>query len=261
LLVDSHCHLDFDEFATDRDAVMARARAAGIGGFVTISIRVREFHRIRAVAEQYADVYCSVGTHPHYAHEELDVTVEDLVRLAAHPKVVAIGEAGLDTFLGNSPWEAQMQGLRNHIAAARATQLPLVIHSVRQDEAMASVLREESRKGAFPLVMHCFSGGPELAETNLSLGHYISFSGLLTFEENAHLREIARDLPADRILVETDAPSLAPVPHRDGRNEPAYIHHTIAVLAEARKTSVEEIARQTTENFYRLFRKIPPPKT
>jgi TatD DNase family protein len=259
MLIDSHCHLDFDEFATDRDAVIARARAAGIDRFVTISIRVREFDRVRAVAEQYADVYCSVGTHPHYAHDELDIGADDLVRLAAHPKVVAIGEAGLDTFFGNSPWEAQMQGLRNHIAAARATQLPLVIHSVRQDEAMAAVLSEESRKGAFPLVMHCFSGGAELAATNLSLGHYISFSGLITFEENTSLREIARDLPADRILLETDAPSLAPVPHRDARNEPAYVRHTVAVLAEARNASVETIARQTTENFYRLFKKIPAP--
>jgi TatD DNase family protein len=259
MLIDSHCHLDFDEFAADRDAVMGRARATGIGCFVTISIRVHEFDRILATAERYPDVYCSVGTHPHYAHKELDVTADDLVRIAAHPKVVAIGEAGLDLFFGNSPWEAQMQGLRNHIAAARETQLPLVIHSVRQDEAMAAVLSEESSKGTFPLVMHCFSGGPQLAATNLSLGHYISFSGLLTFEENTALRDIARDLPADRILVETDAPSLAPVPHRDQRNEPAYIRHTVALLAELRGTSVEEIARQTTENFYRLFRKVPGP--
>jgi TatD DNase family protein len=182
MLIDSHCHLDFDEFAEDREAVMARAAAAGVDAFVTISIRVKEFGRVLAVAERYPNVFCSVGTLPHFADDERDVTTADLVRHARHRKVVAIGEAGLDTFFGNASWDAQMGVFVNHIAAARETQLPLVIHSVRQDEAMATVLTEENRKGAFPVLMHCFSGGRALVETNLSLGHYISFSGLLTFE-------------------------------------------------------------------------------
>jgi TatD DNase family protein len=260
MLIDSHCHLDFDEFADDRDAVMARAAAAGVDAFVTISIRVKQFGRVLAMAERYPNVYCSVGTLPHFADEERDVTTADLVGHARHPKVVAIGEAGLDTFFGNASWDAQIEVLANHIAAARETQLPLVVHCVRQDEAMAAILDEETRKGAFPVLMHCFSGGRALAETNLSLGHYISFSGLLTFEENAGLREIARDIPSDRILVETDAPSLAPAPHRDERNEPAHIRHTLEALAEARSATVETIARQTTENFYRLFTKVPEHK-
>lgn len=257
MLVDSHCHLDFDEFADDIDAVMRRARTAGIRRFVTISIRVREAARILAVAERYDDVWCSVGTHPHYAHEEPEVTAADLVHLARHPRVVAIGEAGLDTFYGNAPWDAQTQSLRIHIDAARQTQLPLVIHSVRQDAAMADILVEESRVGAFPVVMHCFSGGRALARTNLELGHFISFSGLLSFDEHAALRELAAELPADRILVETDAPSLAPVPHLGQRNEPAYIRHTVALLASLRGVSETEIAAQTTANFHRAFGKVP----
>lgn len=257
MLIDSHCHLDFDEFEGDRDAALARAAAAGVEAFVTIGIRVRDFARVLAMAERYPNVYCTVGTLPHFADEERDVTEDELIALASHPKVVGIGEAGLDTFFGNASWEAQLDVLRTHIAAARATQLPLVIHSVRQDEAMAAILTEESRNGAFPILMHAFSGGPALARTALALGGYIAFGGLLGFEENAYLREIAPTIPADRLLVETDAPSLAPVPHRDERNEPAYIVHTARLLAGLRGIGVEELGRITTENFHRLFRKVP----
>ena len=226
---------------------------------VTICTRVRRFDQVRAVAEAYDDVFCSVGTHPHNAHEELDVTADELARLAAHPKVVAIGEAGLDYFYDKSPREAQAAGLRTHIAAARATGLPLVIHARDADADMAAILEDEAKKGAYPAVLHCFSSGRALAEAGIALGHYVSFSGMLTFRNAEALREIARDLPADRILVETDAPFLAPIPYRGKRNEPAYVAHTAAVLAEARGVGPDEIAATTTENFFRLFSKVPRP--
>ena len=257
MLVDSHCHLDFPDFAGDLDQVMARARAAGIGTMVTIGTRVRRFPQVLAIAERYDNIYCSVGTHPHNAHEELDVSADDLLRLSEHPNVVAIGEAGLDYHYDNSPREAQTAGLRTHIAAARRSGLPLVIHAREADDDLAAILREETEKGAFPAVLHCFSSGLALAEAGIALGHYVSFSGILTFKNSQTLRDIARDLPADRILVETDAPYLAPVPHRGKRNEPAFVAHTAAVLAEARGVSADEIAAQTTENFFRLFAKVP----
>lgn len=255
MLIDSHCHLDFDEFNPDRDAILARAAAAGVDAFLTIGIRVRQFARVLAVAEQYDNVYCTIGTLPHFADEERDVTTAELVAQAEHPKVIGIGEAGLDTFYGNASWDAQIDVFRAHIDAARQTQLPLVIHSVRQDEAMAQILTEESRKGVFPILMHAFSGGPRLAETALGLGAYLSFGGLLTFPENETSRQIAAAAPADRLLVETDAPSLAPVPHQDERNEPAHIVHTAQLLADLRHTDLASIGQQTTENFYRLFTK------
>jgi TatD DNase family protein len=258
MLVDSHCHLDFPDFAEERDAIIARALEAGVGRMVTISTRVRRFPDILAIAEAYPQVYCSVGTHPHNAGEETDVTVDDLVRLANHPKVVAIGEAGLDYFYDNAPRDAQAAGLRTHIAAARITGLPLVIHSRDADEDMASILTEETGKGAFPFVLHCFSSGRALAETGIALGGYVSFSGILTFKRSDALRDIARDLPHDRLLVETDAPYLAPQSRRGRRNEPSYVVETAGVLADAIGVSREEIGRLTTENFFRLFNKVPP---
>src|SRR5438067_10230626 len=223
MLVDSHCHLDFPEFAPELDAVVARAGAAGIGRMVTISTRVRLHAQVLAIAERFGEVTCSVGTHPHHAHEELDITADDLIARAQHPKVVGIGEAGLNYHYDNSPRDAQEQGFRTHIAAARATHLPLVIHSREADDDMARILEEESGKGAFPAVLHCFTGGPELARRALALGCYIGFTGIVTFKNSAALREIARSLPADRFLVETDAPYLAPNPYRGKRNEPAYV--------------------------------------
>lgn len=255
MLVDSHCHLDFPDFADELEAVVARAVDAGIGLMVTISTRVRRFEQVRAVANRFSEVYCSVGTHPHNAHEELDVTAADLARLSDGPKVVAIGEAGLDYFYDKSPREAQAAGLRTHIGAARMTGLPLVIHSRDADDDMAAILREETEKGAFPAVLHCFSSGPALARTGIELGHYVSFSGILTFRNSQQIRDIARDLPADRILVETDSPYLAPPPHRGKRNEPAYVAHVAAVLAETRGIGLDAVAAQTTNNFYRLFSK------
>jgi len=257
MLVDSHCHLDFPDFDSERDAVVERAMEAGVGCMVTICTRVRRFDGIRAIAERYDRVFCSVGTHPHNADEELDVTSQDLVALSQHPRVVAIGEAGLDYYYDNAPREAQATGFRRHIAAARETGLPLVIHARDADEDMAAILTEETGKGAFPFILHCFSSGRALAETGIELGGYVSFSGILTFKNSVELREIAADLPADRLLVETDAPYLAPVPHRGKRNEPAFVTHTAAVLAETRGVSTEDIHRQTSENFFRLFSRIP----
>jgi TatD DNase family protein len=259
MLVDSHCHLDFPDFAPELDAVVARAAAAGIGRLVTISTRVRHHAQVLAIAERFPSVTCSVGTHPHHAHEELDIGIEDLIMRADHPKVVAIGEAGLDYHYDNSPRDAQEQGFRTHIAAARATGLPLVIHTREADEDTARILEQESGKGAFPAVLHCYTGGPDLARRALALGHYISFTGIVTFKNSGALREIAKSLPADRFLVETDAPYLAPLSHRGRRNEPAYVVEVAKVLAETRGVSFEEICRQTSENFFRLFAKVPRP--
>lgn len=259
MLVDSHCHLDFPDFEGEVDALIERAGAAGIGLMVTISTRVRKFDRIRALAETHDEVFCSVGTHPHNAAEELDVTADELVRLANHPKVVAIGEAGLDYFYDRSPRDAQAQGFRTHIAAARRTGLPLVIHARDADEDIASILEEEAGKGAFPFVLHCFSSGAGLARRGVALGGYVSFSGILTFKKSDALRDIAREVPRDRLLVETDAPFLAPTPHRGKRNEPAFVAETARVLAETIGVGAEEIAELTTENFFRLFAKAKRP--
>jgi TatD DNase family protein len=257
MLVDSHCHLDFPDFAAERDSIVARAREQGIGRMVTISTKVQKFADIRAIAETYDDVFCSIGTHPHHADKEPDVTTADLVKFTNDPKVVAIGEAGLDYFRNNSSVEGQEQGFRRHIAAARETGLPLVIHAREADDDIARILEEESAKGAFPFVLHCFTGGPDLAKRGVALGGYVSFSGVITFKKNEALRAIAASLPKDRILVETDAPYLAPEPHRGKRNEPAYVTNTARVLASARNTDFETIAAQTTENFFRLFSKVP----
>jgi len=257
MLVDSHCHLDFPDFADDLDGVVGRARSVGIGRLVTISTRVRRLDGLLAITDRFADVFCSVGTHPHHAHEELDITTADLVAHTRHAKVVAIGEAGLDYHYDTGPRDAQEQGFRTHIAAARDTQLPLVIHSRDADDDMARILEEETGKGAFPAVLHCFTGGRDLAMRGVALGHYVSFTGILTFKNSQALRDIAAALPRDRILVETDAPYLAPSPHRGRRNEPAYVTETAKVLAQTRGVSADEIAHQTTENFFRLFSKVP----
>ena len=257
MLIDSHCHLDFPDFKDELDGVVARAKAGGIGRMVTISTRVRRQDELLAIAGRFPDVFCSVGTHPHHAHEELDIGAADLIERARHPRVVAIGEAGLDYHYHNSPRQAQEQGFRAHIAAARQTGLPLVIHSRDADEDMARILRQETEKGAFPAVLHCFTGNRALAETGIALGLYLSFTGILTFKKSDDLRAIAASLPADRILVETDSPYLAPGKYRGKRCEPAYVVETARTLAETRGVSFEDIARQTTDNFHRLFRKVP----
>jgi TatD DNase family protein len=260
MLVDSHCHLDFPDFAGDIDAIVARAGAAGIGRMVTISTRVRRLEALLDIAKRFPDVYCSVGTHPHHADEEDGIAANELIELTKHPKVVALGEAGLDYFYQNGSPQAQERGFREHIAAARATGLPLVIHTRDADADCGRILEDEMTKGSFRAVLHCYTGGHELAMKAIALGLSISFTGILTFKKSLMLRELAAELPADRIMVETDAPYLAPGKFRGRRNEPTYVVEVAKVLAEARGVSLEEISRQTTENFFRLFSKVPPPK-
>ncbi|HXF54076.1 MAG TPA: TatD family hydrolase [Hyphomicrobiaceae bacterium] len=256
MLVDHHCHLNFPQFA-DLDAVLERARAAGVGAFVTISTRIRRLADLLAIAAAHEDVYCSVGTHPHYAHEELDIPLQEIVRLAGHPKIVAIGEAGLDYHYTRSPPEAQAEGFRRHIAAARETGLPLEIHSRDADADTARILEEEHAKGPFPAILHCFTGGEELARRAVTLGLYVSFSGVVTFKKSDALRAVAKAVPLERMLVETDAPYLAPEPHRGKTNEPAFVVHTAAVLANVKGIAPKELAAVTTDNFGRLFTKVP----
>ena len=256
MLVDSHCHLDFPDFSAELDAVVARARAASIGRLVTISTLVGKFPMLRAIAERFDEVYCSVGTHPHHAAKEPNVTADDLIAAAKHAKVVAIGEAGLDYHYDNSPRDAQEKGFRTHIQAAREAKLPLVIHAREADHDIGRILEEESKRGGFPFVLHCFTGGDELARRGVALGGYVSFSGILTFKNGESLRKIAAALPEDRILVETDAPFLAPNPYRGKRNEPAYVAETARVLAETRGVSFDAIAKITSANFFRLFSKV-----
>jgi TatD DNase family protein len=257
MLVDSHCHLDFPDFADDLDAIVARAQAAGIGRIVTISTRVQRLPALLAIAERFANVYCSVGTHPHHADEEDGIRADELVELTRHPKVVALGEAGLDYFYEHGSREAQARGFRAHVAAARSTGLPLVIHTREADDDCGRILEEEMAKGSFRAVLHCYTGGRELAMKAISLGLSISFTGILTFKKSQALRDLAAELPADRLMVETDAPYLAPSKFRGKRNEPSYVVETAKVLAETRGVSLEQLSRQTTENFFRLFSKVP----
>lgn len=259
MLVDHHCHLDFPQFAEDLGGVVARARAAGVGTIVTISTHIRRFDTYREIAESHDDIFFSVGTHPHNAHEELDIPLHEIVRLAQHPKCVAVGEAGLDYYYQHSPREAQAEGFRRHIAAARETGLPLEIHAREADDDTAAILEDEHAKGAFPAVLHCFTGGRELAMRAMDLGLYISFSGVVTFKTAESLRAIAAEVPLERILVETDAPYLAPVPFRGKTNEPAFVAHTAAVVAEARGMPLAELAAASTENFFRYYSKAKRP--
>jgi TatD DNase family protein len=260
MLVDSHCHLDFPDFADDLDGIVERAAAAGIGRIVTISTRVRRLAALVAITERFPDVYCSVGTHPHQADEEDGISPDELIGLTDHPKVVALGEAGLDYFYQHGSREAQERGFRAHIAAARATGLPLVIHTREADEDCGRILEDEMAKGSFRAVLHCYTGGRDLAMKAISLGLSISFTGILTFKNSQALRDLAAELPADRIMVETDSPFLAPGKFRGKRNEPSYVVEVARVLADTRGVSLEEIARQTTQNFFRLFSKVPPPE-
>ncbi|MBM7325541.1 TatD family hydrolase [Agrobacterium sp. S2] len=257
MLIDTHCHLDFPDFEAERDDIIARAHASGVSQMVTISIRVRRLPELLKITEKYPSVFCSVGTHPNNADEELDISADELVQLAeSHEKIVAIGEAGLDYFYDTQKPEDQKTGLLRHIEAARRTKLPLVIHSRSADDDMAAILRSESGKGAFPFILHCFSAGPELAKTGVELGGYVSFSGILTFPKSQDIRDIAATVPLDRLLVETDAPYLAPKRWRGKRNEPSYVVNTAEVLAEVHGISFERMAEITTENAFRCFSKM-----
>ncbi len=256
MLVDSHCHLDFPEFAEDMPGVIARAQAAGVTRMVTISTRVAKADTYRAIAEAHPAVWYTVGTHPQGAGEEPDVPAEAIAALTDHPRCIGIGEAGLDYHYEDAAPEAvQERVLRAHIEAARTTGLPLVIHSRDADEHMEAVLRDERSRGAFKAVLHCFSSGARLAAVGVELGLFVSFSGIVTFRRSTALRDIARAVPRDRLLVETDAPFLAPEPHRGRRCEPAYTADTARSLAETLDLPFADLAALTTANFHRLFDK------
>lgn len=255
MLVDSHCHLDYPEFAEEFPDVLARAGEAGVGYMVTICTKVSEFSAVQAIAEAHDNIFCSVGVHPHDAADEGGVSTAELVRLAGGNKVVGIGETGLDFYYENSPRPAQAENFRSHIAAARETQLPLIVHTRDADGETVEILRDEMEKGAFPGLIHCFSVGKDVAACALELGLYISLSGIVTFKNAVELREIAKELPLDRVLVETDAPFLAPIPNRGKRNEPAFVVHTAACVAEIMGVAPDALADATTDNFFRLFDK------
>jgi len=259
MLIDSHCHLDFPDFAEELDEVVARARRAGVRRMVTICTRVSQFDRILAVAERFEDVVCTVGVHPHEAAVETDADTRRLVELARHPKVVGIGECGLDYYYEHSPRDRQQAQFRAHIAAARETGLPIVIHTRDADADTAAILAEEMRAGAFGGVLHCFSSGRALADAAVEMGLYISLSGIVTFKNAEELRQTAMAVPVERLLVETDAPYLAPVPMRGKRNEPAFVAHTAARVAELRGMPLAAFVAQTGANFFRLFDRTPRP--
>lgn len=256
MLIDSHCHLDYPDFEPDFTEIMSRARDAGVGTMLTIGTRLSTFDKVLAVAERFDNVYCTVGIHPHEAASE-SAEVAQLVELAKHPKVVGIGETGLDYFYDKSPRRAQRANFRTHIAAARETGLPVIVHTRDADSDTAIVLAAEMSMGGFTGLLHCFSSGEQLAEKALNKGFYISLSGIITFQKSTELRDIVAKLPLDRLLVETDAPYLAPVPHRGHRNEPSFVTHTASALAQLKNVTVSEIETATTDNFYRLFTKVP----
>ncbi len=259
MLVDSHCHLDFDDFKDNLDEVLNRAREAGVGHFLTIGISKPEFPKLQAIAEKYDDVSFSIAVHPHEAEKEgEEITTEELIKLVDHPKIVAIGETGLDYFYDHTPREAQQRNFREHIRACIATGLPLIIHTRDAEEDTIRILSEE-RKGhedKLTGVLHCFSSKREMAEYGLEIGFYVSFSGMLTFNKSQDIRDIAKDIPLDRLLVETDAPFLAPVPYRGKVCEPSYVVETAKYLAKVKDLPFNELEQATTDNFYRLFTKV-----
>jgi TatD DNase family protein len=255
MLVDSHCHLDFPEFATELEAVLTRARSSGVGHFLTIGTKLKNFAGVRAVAETAPDIHCTVGVHPHEAAEEPLSGPHVLLKESLHDKVVGFGESGLDYYYNHSPREAQIANFLAHIAAAREARLPLVVHTRDAEDDTIAILREQQEKDPITGVIHCFTGTARLAGAALELGFYISVSGIATFKKSDSLRATLREVPLNRLLVETDAPYLAPQPARGKRNEPALMVHTAAMLAELKNVTPDEIAAATTENFFRLFTK------
>jgi TatD DNase family protein len=259
MLIDSHVNLHAPQFDEDRDAVIARARAAGVRLMVEISDRLTTFEATHALAMVHDDIWCTVGVHPHEAKDAPDLTAQTLVDLAARPKVIGIGECGLDFHYDLSPRDIQATVFRRHIAAARETGLPLVVHTREADAVMGTILAEEHAAGPFKILMHCYTSGQELADLAVELGAWFSVSGIATFKAAEEVRAVIRTLPADRIIVETDCPYLAPMPHRGRRNEPAWVGHVLEKLAEIRGWSADEADRRTTDAFFALFDRIPRP--
>lgn len=259
-LVDSHCHLNFKDFSADVEEVIERARASGVRVMQTICTKMSEFEEIYAIADAHEDVYCSVGVHPHEAGVGAMVTVEELVEAARRPRVIGLGETGLDYFYEHSPREEQKESFRRHIEASRRTGLPVIVHTRDAEEDTLDILSEEMEKGAFIGLIHCFTSSKQLADRCIELGFYISLSGILTFKKATDLQEAAKALPLERLLVETDAPYLAPAPHRGKRNEPSFTLLTNRFLSELKGISEDECARITSENFFALFGKVTPPE-
>ncbi len=259
MLVDSHCHLDFPEFTEDFSAVLDRARAAGVRTLQTISTRLAAAAAIVEMAGRDPDLWCSVGLHPHEAANEEDVSADRIAALSDHPDVIGIGETGLDYFYEHSPRDRQAASFRSHIEASRRTGLPVIVHARDADDATMAILEEEYARGPFPGLIHCFTAGPALARAALGIGFLISISGIVTFRRAENVQAAAREIPLDRLLVETDAPFLAPVPHRGRRCEPAFVADTAAAVAALRQIEGSRLAAATTDNFFRLFAKARRP--
>lgn len=260
MLVDSHVNLHGEQFADDLDEVINRAREAGVARMITICCQLSDFPEVSAIAERYEDIWCTIGAHPHHAKDRPDITADELVEIAQHPRVVGIGETGLDFYYGYSPKEDQFCSLRAHVEAARRSDLPLIIHTRDADDAMADLLEEEMGKGAFRPLMHCYTSGADLARRSAKLGAYFAASGIITFKKAEDVRAVFRDeVPDDRVIIETDCPYLAPVPHRGKRCEPAFLPAVAAGLAAVKNWSDEECESRTTDAFFRLFNKVPHP--
>ncbi len=258
-IVDSHCHLNYKGLREDEAGVVERARAAGVGCMLAINTKLKEFDEVRVIAETYDDVFGTVGIHPHEAENEPDVAVTELVKRAAHPKIVGIGETGLDYYYDNAPRDMQKVNFRAHITAARETGLPVIVHTRDADDDCIEIIADEMSKGAFKGVIHCFTASQRLADACLEMGLYISISGIVTFKSARDLQETVKTLPLDRLLVETDSPFLAPVPHRGRTCEPAYVADTARFVADLKGVEFNDLQQVTTENFFRLFDKITPP--
>ncbi|WP_019961793.1 TatD family hydrolase [Woodsholea maritima] len=257
MLIDSHINIHGEDYAEDLDAVLDRARAAGVSPMIAICCRLSDFAAVSAIAERHDDLYCTIGAHPHHAKDRPDITPEALIEIAQHPKVIAFGETGLDLYYNHSPLEEQLSSLKAHIEAARRMDYPLILHCRDADEIMADLLEEEMGKGAFRFLLHCYTGGPELARRAAQLGGYFSASGIITFKKADDVREVFRTIvPDDRVIVETDCPYLAPMPYRGRRNEPSYLPHVAEKLAEVKGWRIEETHQKTTEACLRLFNTI-----
>ncbi|MCR9128290.1 MAG: TatD family hydrolase [Alphaproteobacteria bacterium] len=257
MLIDTHVNIHGEDFAEDLPEVLERARAAGVSPMIAICCRLHEFDAVRAIAEAHEDVYCTIGAHPHHAKDRPEITADELVEIASHPKVVAIGETGLDFHYNHSPAEAQFPSLRAHIEASRRTGLPIILHCRDADEPMADLLEEEMERGAFRPLLHCYTGGPELARRAAALGSYFSASGIITFKKAEDVRSVFQTIvPDDRVIIETDCPYLAPVPHRGKRNEPSYLPHVLEKLSELKGWDAEEGSQRTTAAALSLFNRI-----